>query len=42
VTLNEDDLSAILAFLESLTDPVALKGRLGVPDSVPSGLPIDR
>ncbi|MEM9031553.1 MAG: cytochrome-c peroxidase, partial [Pseudomonadota bacterium] len=39
--LSEDDLDALLAFLDTLTDPVALQGRLGIPDRVPSGLPID-
>lgn len=42
LTLNEDELTTILAFLDSLTDPAAIKGRLGIPDTVPSGLPIDR
>ena len=41
VTLSDDDVNAIYAFLEALKDPAALKGRLGVPDSVPSGLPVD-
>ncbi len=40
--LTEDQIEDLLAFLDSLTDPVALEGRLGVPDAVPSGLPIDR
>ena len=35
-------LDDLVAFLESLTDPASLEGRLGVPDNVPSGLPIDR
>lgn len=42
VALSDDEMAAILAFLDSLTDPVALYGRLGIPDAVPSGLPIDR
>ncbi len=42
VTLDATEIAAIMAFLETLSDPVALKGRLGVPDSVPSGLPVDR
>ena len=42
VTLSDDDVAKLLAFLDSLSDPVALKGRLGVPESVPSGLPVDR
>ncbi len=42
VQLNDAQVSAILAFLESLTDEESLYGRLGVPDSVPSGLPVDQ
>ena len=42
VALSVADVAAIVAFLETLTDPVALTGRLGVPDQVPSGLPIPR
>ena len=40
VALSEAEIIAIEAFLESLTDPTALKGRLGVPDTVPSGLKV--
>ncbi|MCA0940112.1 cytochrome-c peroxidase [Salipiger pacificus] len=40
--LTEDEIAALMAFLEALTDPVALSGRLGVPETVPSGLPVDR
>lgn len=42
LTLNKSDISALIAFLETLTDPIALIGRLGIPDTVPSGLHIDR
>jgi cytochrome c peroxidase len=38
VVLSPDDVTALVAFLDSLTDPAAVKGRLGVPDAVPSGL----
>ncbi|GGA27849.1 methylamine utilization protein MauG [Amylibacter cionae] len=41
VSLTEPELDAILAFLNSLSDPVSLKGRLGVPEQVPSGLPVE-
>ena len=41
VTLSKADVDAIYAFLQTLKDPVALKGRLGVPAKVPSGLPVD-
>lgn len=40
--LSEADVDDLIAFLEALSDPVALAGRLGIPDSVPSGLPVDR
>jgi cytochrome c peroxidase len=40
--LSESDLAALMAFLESLSDPVAIAGRLGVPEAVPSGLPVAR
>jgi len=39
--LSDQELDAILAFLGSLSDPTALQGRLGIPDAVPSGLPVD-
>ena len=41
VALTDDEVAALVAFLHSLTDPVSLTGRLGVPQSVPSGLPVD-
>lgn len=40
--LSETEIALIVAFLETLTDPASIKGRLGIPDSVPSGLPVDR
>lgn len=42
VLLSDQDLAALMAFLKTLEDPVAISGRLGVPDTVPSGLPVDR
>lgn len=42
VNLSDDQVADILAFLEALTDPASLQGRLGIPQTVPSGLPIDR
>ncbi len=39
--LIDRDVERIVAFLEALSDPDALTGRLGVPASVPSGLPLD-
>lgn len=38
--LQDSHIVAITAFLESLTDLEAVDGRLGVPDQVPSGLPV--
>ncbi|MGP9819960.1 cytochrome-c peroxidase [Salinarimonas sp. NSM] len=40
--LDDDELAALLAFLDSLTDEAAIAGRLGIPERVPSGLPVDR
>ncbi|WP_300036669.1 cytochrome c peroxidase [uncultured Roseobacter sp.] len=40
--LSDTDLDRLIAFLGSLTDETAIQGRLGIPDAVPSGLPIDR
>jgi cytochrome c peroxidase len=40
VDLEQTDVAALVAFLEALTDPVARTGRLGVPEAVPSGLPV--
>ncbi|THD85432.1 cytochrome-c peroxidase [Aliigemmobacter aestuarii] len=42
VALSAGDIAALIAFLGSLEDPVAVTGRLGVPETVPSGLPVDR
>jgi cytochrome c peroxidase len=41
VTLSVDEVDRIRVFLETLSDPVALHGRQGVPERVPSGLPVD-
>ena len=38
--LSAQDIRALVAFLEALTDEASLQGRLGVPDAVPSGLPV--
>ncbi len=42
VDLSDDEIAKIIAFLGALSDPTSLKGRLGVPETVPSGLPVDR
>ncbi|MFL4468808.1 cytochrome-c peroxidase [Tateyamaria armeniaca] len=41
-TLSDDEVSDLIAFLNALTDPQSIRGALGIPDTVPSGLPIDR
>jgi len=41
VELNDSEIQALVAFLESLTGSTAKTGRLGIPDSVPSGLSVD-
>ena len=41
VVLSEDEIASLLDFLQALTDPASLLGRLGPPESVPSGLPAD-
>lgn len=40
--LTDEDIDALVAFLGALTDEGAIAGRLGVPDTVPSDLPVDR
>jgi cytochrome c peroxidase len=40
VTLTDTQVDEIMAFLNALTDPAAINGRLGVPTQVPSGLPV--
>lgn len=40
--LSERDIAALIIFLNSLTDPVSQTGRLGAPDTLPSGLPLDQ
>ncbi|KAA9005312.1 cytochrome-c peroxidase [Histidinibacterium aquaticum] len=42
VALGEQDIDALMAFLAALTDEASLSGRLGIPDAVPSGLPVER
>ena len=40
--LDDLEVAQLVAFLKTLEDPKALDGRLGIPDTVPSGLKIDR
>lgn len=42
VSLTEPQISDLLEFLGALSDPSSVEGRLGAPDSLPSGLPLDR
>lgn len=42
VDLTEPEIAALLDFLDTLTDPLSLAGRLGVPVRVPSGLRVDQ
>ncbi|WP_373635334.1 cytochrome-c peroxidase [Yoonia sp. SS1-5] len=42
VTLSDAEIDALIAFLDALTDPTMIEGRLGIPDHVPSGLPVAR
>ncbi len=42
MALGDAEVAALLAFLDALTDETAASGRLGVPDAVPSGLPVER
>jgi cytochrome c peroxidase len=41
VHLDDAEVAAILDFLAALEDPIARTGRLGLPETVPSGLPLD-
>ena len=41
--LSDNEIDQLVAFLRALEDPVAVNGgRLKIPDSVPSGLPVER
>ncbi len=42
IPLDDQEVADLLAFLATLNDPAALRGRLGVPDTVPSGLPVEK
>lgn len=42
VILDADEIGFLLSFLEALTDETAQEGRMGVPERVPSGLPVIR
>ena len=40
VILSNKDIAAITVFLNTLTDPISVSGRMGIPASVPSGLDV--
>ncbi|RPE71690.1 cytochrome c peroxidase [Pacificibacter maritimus] len=40
VALADHEVAQIVAFLQLLTDPISKAGRLGSPETVPSGLPV--
>jgi len=41
INLDDSEVDALVAFLKSLTGTESVKGRLGKPDTVPSGLKVD-
>ena len=41
IELDDDDIQDLVAFMHALTGGPSIKGRLGRPDQVPSGLPVD-
>ena len=41
VNLTDPEIADLVSFLKSLTGTTSVKGRLGKPKAVPSGLPID-
>ena len=40
--LSDEQIDRLIDFMHALTDETSLYGRLGPPDSVPSGLPVDK
>lgn len=40
--LSDAEVARIIAFLGALSEPAASAGRLGIPGTVPSGLPVER
>ena len=42
VILTNTDVNALVAFLRALTGRASTKGILGIPEKVPSGLPVDK
>lgn len=42
VALSDEEIEQVIAFLNALTDREGIDGRLGIPEEVPSGLPVPR
>ncbi len=42
MSLSDTDIADLVSFLSALTDERSLQGRLGIPATVPSGLPVPR
>ncbi|QPH53068.1 cytochrome-c peroxidase [Pontivivens ytuae] len=42
VALSDAQVADLIAFLEALTDETSIAGRSGIPETVPSGLPVPR
>lgn len=40
--LTDDEVTALIAFLKALSDEAAVNGRMGIPETVPSRLPVER
>jgi cytochrome c peroxidase len=40
IVITDSEIAQIVSFLDALTDPAAISGRLGVPETVPSGLAV--
>ena len=41
VALSDAEISALMSFMDALSDPISSTGRLGPPKQLPSGLPLD-
>ena len=41
MVLSDDEIASLVSFMHALTDETSIRGRLGKPKQVPSGLPVD-
>ncbi len=41
MVLSDDEIASLVSFMHALTDETSIRGRLGKPKHVPSGLPVD-